>query len=79
MDYLAWGHAVPGLLALDGGRTPEMLKAALEQAWKHTGLALIHTPVYFGPDPLGVMGVYGRWNVGNWCDDVQAMRHEIGL
>jgi hypothetical protein len=25
------------------------------------------------------MGVYGRWNVGNWCEDVQKMRHEIGL
>jgi hypothetical protein len=25
------------------------------------------------------MGVYGRWNVGNWCEDVQALRHEIGL
>jgi len=79
VDYLAWGRSVPGLLALDGGRTPESLKAALEQAGKHAGLSLIHVPVYFGPDPLGGMGVYGRWNVGNWCDDVQKMRHEIGL
>jgi len=79
VDYLAWGRAVPGLLALEGGRTPEMLKAALEQAGKHAGLALIHMPVYFGPDPLGGMGVYGRWNVGNWCEDVQTLRHEIGL
>jgi 3D-(3,5/4)-trihydroxycyclohexane-1,2-dione acylhydrolase (decyclizing) len=79
VDYLAWGRAVPGLLVLDGGRTTEALQAALEQAGKHPGLALIHVPVYFGPDPLGGMGVYGRWNVGNWCDDVQALRHEIGL
>ena len=43
------------------------------------GLTLIHVPVYFGPDPLGGMGVYGRWNVGNWCEDVQKLRHEIGL
>ncbi|MRR30670.1 thiamine pyrophosphate-binding protein, partial [bacterium] len=63
VDYLAWGRAVPGLLALDGGRTPETLQAALEQAGKHIGLTLIHVPVYFGPDPLGGMGVYGRWNV----------------
>jgi 3D-(3,5/4)-trihydroxycyclohexane-1,2-dione acylhydrolase (decyclizing) len=79
VDYPAWVRSVPGLLALDGGRTPETLAAALEKAGKHAGLTLIHVPVYFGPDPLGGMGVYGRWNVGNWCDDVQKMRHEIGL
>jgi 3D-(3,5/4)-trihydroxycyclohexane-1,2-dione acylhydrolase (decyclizing) len=79
VDYLAWGRAVPGLLTLDGGRTPEALRAALEQAGKHAGLSLVHVPVYFGMDPLGGMGVYGRWNVGNWCDDVQALRHETGL
>ena len=79
VDYLAWGRAVPGLLALEGGRTPEMLKAALEKAGKHAGLTIIHTQVYFGPNPLGGMGVYGRWNVGNWCEAVQSLRHEIGL
>jgi 3D-(3,5/4)-trihydroxycyclohexane-1,2-dione acylhydrolase (decyclizing) len=79
IDYLAWAHAIPGLLALDGGNTPESLKAALAEAGRHPGLSLIHVPVYFGPDPLGGMGVYGRWNVGNWCDDVQKLRHEIGL
>ncbi|MGD0876704.1 MAG: thiamine pyrophosphate-dependent enzyme [Anaerolineales bacterium] len=79
VDYLRWASAVPGLLALDGGRSPEALQAALEQAGSHAGLALIHVPVYYGPDPLGGMGVYGRWNVGNWCEDVQTLRHEIGL
>jgi 3D-(3,5/4)-trihydroxycyclohexane-1,2-dione acylhydrolase (decyclizing) len=79
VDYMAWARAVPGLLALDGGRTPEALIAALEQAGQHNGLTLIHVPVYFGADPLGGMGVYGRWNVGNWCDNVQKMRHAIGL
>jgi 3D-(3,5/4)-trihydroxycyclohexane-1,2-dione acylhydrolase (decyclizing) len=79
VDYPAWVNAVPGLLALDGGRTPEALQIALDQAWSHPGLSLIHVPVYFGPDPLGSMGVYGRWNVGNWCEDVQKLRHEIGL
>jgi 3D-(3,5/4)-trihydroxycyclohexane-1,2-dione acylhydrolase (decyclizing) len=79
VDYLRWASAVPGLLALEGGRTPEALQAALEQAGSHAGLALIHLPVYYGPDPLGGMGVYGRWNVGNWCEDVQKLRHAIGL
>lgn len=79
VDYLAWGRSIPGLLALDGGRSPESLAAALKQAELHPGLTLIHLPVYFGSNPLGGMGVYGRWNVGNWCDDVQAQRHKIGL
>jgi 3D-(3,5/4)-trihydroxycyclohexane-1,2-dione acylhydrolase (decyclizing) len=79
VDYLAWAHAIPGLLALDGGRTPEALTVSLEKAGKHAGLTLVHVPVYFGPDPLGGMGVYGSWNVGNWCTDVQKTRHEIGL
>jgi 3D-(3,5/4)-trihydroxycyclohexane-1,2-dione acylhydrolase (decyclizing) len=79
VNYPAWGRAIPGLLSLDGGRTPNSLQEALERAGKHPGLALIHVPVYFGPNPLGGMGVYGRWNVGNWCEDVQKLRHEIGL
>jgi 3D-(3,5/4)-trihydroxycyclohexane-1,2-dione acylhydrolase (decyclizing) len=79
VDYLAWARSVPGVLALDGGRTPAALLSALDKSGAHHGLSLIHLPVYSGPDPLGGMGVYGRWNVGNWCDDVQAQRHEIGL
>ncbi len=61
VDYLAWVRAVPGVLALDGGRTPQALQAALRQAGEHAGLSLIHVPVYYG------------------CDDVQALRHAIGL
>ena len=79
VDYLAWARSVPGLLALDGGRSPLSLQTALDQAFAHPGLSLVHLPVYYGPDPLGGMGVYGRWNVGNWCDEVQALRHRIGL
>ncbi len=79
VDYLAWARSIPGLLALDGGCTPESLLGALERAGKHAGLSLIHLPVYYGSNPLGGMGVYGRWNVGSWSDEVQSMRHEIGL
>jgi len=79
VDYLSWARGVPGLLALDGGRNPRALQTALEQAFAHPGLSLVHLPVYYGADPLGGMGVYGRWNVGNWCDEVQALRHQIGL
>jgi len=79
VDYVAWARAVKGVQAYDGGTAPESLVAALDRALAHDGLSLIHVPVYFGPDPLGGMGVFGRWNVGNWCQDTQALRHKIGL
>jgi 3D-(3,5/4)-trihydroxycyclohexane-1,2-dione acylhydrolase (decyclizing) len=79
VDYLAWAKAVPGVLALDGGDSLESLKGALDLAAAHPGLSLIHVPIYYGSDPMGGMGVYGRWNVGNWCEEVQHLRHQIGL
>jgi len=79
VDYVAWAKAIKGIRALHGGRSIKELAAALEEARAYRGLSLIHVPVYFGPDPLGGMGVFGRWNVGNWCEDVQRLRHEIGL
>jgi 3D-(3,5/4)-trihydroxycyclohexane-1,2-dione acylhydrolase (decyclizing) len=79
VDYVAWARAVRGVRAFDGGRTPAALVAALERAKAAGGLALIHVPVYFGRNELGGMGVFGRWNVGNWCDETQSLRHEIGL
>lgn len=79
VDYLAWARAIPGVKALDGGTSTAQLIAALNAARRHEGLSLIHVPAYYGADAMGGMGVYGRWNVGNWCDKVQALRHEIGL
>jgi len=79
VDYLAWAKSIPGILALEGGQSPESLQNALDRAGEYNGLSFINLPVYFGDDPLGGMGVYGRWNVGNWSDDVQALRHQIGL
>jgi 3D-(3,5/4)-trihydroxycyclohexane-1,2-dione acylhydrolase (decyclizing) len=79
VDYAAWANSVTGVLGLDGGRTVDSLKDALAKAHAHDGLSLIHLPVYHGPDPLGGMGVFGRWNVGNWCEATQKMRHDIGL
>jgi 3D-(3,5/4)-trihydroxycyclohexane-1,2-dione acylhydrolase (decyclizing) len=79
VDYAAWARAVKGVAVFNGGRSPDELRRALDEARAHRGLSLIHLPVYYGPDPLGGMGVFGRWNVGNWCDEVQTLRHEIGL
>ena len=64
---------------MSGGHSPEELRRALDKAFDYKGLSLIHIPVYYGTDPLGSMGVYGRWNVGNWVEETQKLRHKIGL
>ncbi len=79
VDYCQWANAIPGIHALHGGYTTESLMTALNSAKAYGGLSLIHVPVYFGENELGGMGVYGSWNVGNWCVEVQNRRHQIGL
>ncbi len=79
VNYLQWGRSIPGLLALDGGTQPDSLKNALDRAYAHPGFSLIHLPVYYGSHPLGGLGVFGRWNVGNWVQETQTLRHQIGL
>jgi len=79
VDYVAWARAIGGVQAIEGGRTPGSLYAALEQARQYDGLSLIHVPVYFGPDERGGLGAFGCWNVGNWCEETQMLRHQIGL
>jgi len=79
VDYVALAGAVTGVQALHGGRSVSELLAALERSRAHQGLTLIHLPVYFGPNPLGGLGAYGCWNVGNWSEDVQRIRHGGGI
>jgi 3D-(3,5/4)-trihydroxycyclohexane-1,2-dione acylhydrolase (decyclizing) len=71
VDYVRLASAVDGVAAVHGGYTADSLRAALRQAHAHEGLSVVHVPVYCGQDPLGGLGAWGSWNVGNWCDDVQ--------
>jgi 3D-(3,5/4)-trihydroxycyclohexane-1,2-dione acylhydrolase (decyclizing) len=71
VDYVRLASAVEGVQALHGGWSAEELRTALRSARAHEGLSVVHVPVYFGPDPLGGLGAWGQWNVGNWCDEVQ--------
>lgn len=71
VDYRQLAASVAGVRAFWGGTSREELAAAIEQAHDHQGLSLIHVPVYHGADETGGMGSYGRWNVGNWCADVE--------
>jgi 3D-(3,5/4)-trihydroxycyclohexane-1,2-dione acylhydrolase (decyclizing) len=79
VDYVAWAGSVEGVTALHGGHSRQSLREALEKARAQDGLSLIHVPVYFGDDPAGGLPSYGRWNVGNWVEEAQRLRHEIGL
>jgi 3D-(3,5/4)-trihydroxycyclohexane-1,2-dione acylhydrolase (decyclizing) len=79
VDYTAMAGAFKGVNVLFGGYTPKEFKSALENTHSYDGLSVIHLPVYCGKNELGGMGAFGRWNVGNWCEDVQKIRHDIGL
>ncbi|RJO65063.1 MAG: thiamine pyrophosphate-binding protein [Myxococcales bacterium] len=79
IDYMAMAGAVQGVAAFHGGYSIEELIRALDRAKAHDGLSLVHLPVYYGSDPLGGLGAWGRWNVGNWVQETQALRHKIGL
>ena len=79
VDYVALCNSVTGVQALTGGTRRETLIAALEEAHRHTGLAVVHLPVYFGPHELGNLGAWGQWNVGNWCQEVQKEHQRLGL
>jgi 3D-(3,5/4)-trihydroxycyclohexane-1,2-dione acylhydrolase (decyclizing) len=72
VDYQKLASSVSGVLAVSGGIDAKSLRAALKIAHGHNGLSVVHVPVYCGPDELGGLGAWGEWNVGNWCDDVQA-------
>ena len=72
VDYQKLAAAVSGVMAISGGETADTLRATLKAAHGYNGLSVIHVPVYCGPDELGGLGAWGDWNVGNWCEDVQA-------
>ena len=79
VDYMAWAGSVKGVAVFEGGDSTQDLKDALSRAKSHDGLSLVYVRVYSGDDPLGAMGVFGRWNVGPWCTETQALRHDIGI
>ena len=79
IDYLTLAESVEGVKGISGGTNPDSLRQALAEAYAYPGLSLIHVPVYAGNHELAGLGVYGAWNVGNWCEEVQKEHHRIGL
>lgn len=72
VDYVQLAGAVKGLRAVHGGHDATALRQALAEVHAHDGLSLVHVPVYAGADERAGLGAWGQWNVGNWCEDVQA-------
>ena len=72
VDYVQLAGAVKGVRALHGGYNAAALRQALDEARAHDGLSVVHVQVYAGPDERAGLGAWGQWNVGNWCEDVQA-------
>lgn len=79
VDYVQMAESVKGVKGFYGGETLEELEKALAQAYEYDGLSLIHVPVYYGQDELAGLGSFGDWNVGNWCERVQKLKHTIGF
>lgn len=73
VDFAALASAVGGVLGVFGGYSRAELEAALETAYAHDGLSLVHVPVYWGEDTMAGLGAYGRWNVGPWVADVERL------
>jgi len=78
-DYAALARSVKGVQGIFGGYGPAEFRRAMQEAYEYPGLSLIHLPVYAGDHELGGLGVYGSWNVGNWCAEVQREHHRLGL
>ncbi|MBU0927169.1 MAG: thiamine pyrophosphate-binding protein [Spirochaetes bacterium] len=79
VDYVAMARSVAGVGAFFAGFDRAGLRAALESARAFDGPALVHVPVYSGPDEEGGLGAYGDWNVGAWCERVQLEKTRLGL
>jgi 3D-(3,5/4)-trihydroxycyclohexane-1,2-dione acylhydrolase (decyclizing) len=73
VDYVAMANAVAGVKGVFGGFTGAELERALEEAYEHNDLSVVHVPVYWGEEPEGGMGTYGRWNVGPWVAEVERL------
>jgi 3D-(3,5/4)-trihydroxycyclohexane-1,2-dione acylhydrolase (decyclizing) len=79
VDYVRLAGAVAGVHAVHGGWTADELGSALQAAHAHSGLSVVHVPVYAGDHELASLGAWGQWNVGNWCAGVERIWLEQDL
>jgi len=79
VDYVHLASSIEGVEAVSGAGGAEQLVDALDRVFEHGGVGLVHVPVYYGDDPQGSVEAFGRWNVGNWVEETQALRHRMNL
>ena len=79
VDYVQLASSIEGVEAASGAGGAEQLVAALDRVREHGGVGLVHVPVYYGDDPQGSIEAFGRWNVGSWVTETQALRHGMSL
>ena len=79
VDYVALANSVRRVKGVFGGHSAAELERALDEAYAHPGLSVVHVPVYWGEEPEAGMGAYGRWNVGPWVHDVERLYAEQSL
>ena len=79
VDYVQLASSIEGVEAASGAGGAEQLVAALDRVFDHGGVGLVHVPVYYGDDPQGSLEAFGRWNVGNWVEETQSLRHRMSL
>ena len=79
IDYVALASAIDGVTATSGDGGASALVSALDDVYGAGGVGLVHDPVYYGTAPEGSVDSFGRWNVGPWVADAQALRHGIDL
>ena len=79
IDYVGLASSIEGVQAVSGAGGAEQLVEALDQVFEHGGVGLVHVPVYYGDDPQGSIEAFGRWNVGNWVAETQALRQRTSL
>ncbi|PWB62497.1 MAG: thiamine pyrophosphate-binding protein, partial [Bradyrhizobiaceae bacterium] len=79
VDYVRLASSVSGVRAAFGGYDKGSLLNALKEVHDPDRLSVLHVPVYSGDHPMAGLGAWGQWNVGNWCDTVQAEWLKSGL
>ncbi|MBN2073517.1 MAG: thiamine pyrophosphate-binding protein [Actinobacteria bacterium] len=79
VDYVRLASAIKGVKGIYGGHNPDEFNKALEAAYGHDGLSVIHLVVYNGENKMGGLGAFGNWNIGIWCEDVQNLHHRLGF
>jgi 3D-(3,5/4)-trihydroxycyclohexane-1,2-dione acylhydrolase (decyclizing) len=79
VDYVGMANSVRGVKGVFGGYSASGLDRALDQAYAHQGLSVVHVPVYWDEESEAGMGAYGRWNVGPWEHEVECLYADQSL